>query len=214
MTFLAVVPSAVIAVRGFTDPTDIDLDVEVVELVASLLAALGPAVMALYLLWRDDRLEEAGFGRRSAGFIAGYGALGWVCCFIGILTVGIMLSILLLATGGDVESSSEPSYDVTAGTVIAGIAVALTAGIGEEIVFRAYAITRMAEAGYSSRAAMWAPWAVFTAVHLYQGPLALLIVGTVGAVLTWLYVWKRSVWPVMVTHFLYDATILLLVITA
>ena len=75
-------------------------------------------------------------------------------------------------------------------------------------MFRAYAITRMEEAGYG-RAAVWAPWAVFTVLHLYQGPVALLVIGAVAGIFVWLYRWKRSIWPVMVAHALYDLTILL-----
>jgi membrane protease YdiL (CAAX protease family) len=210
MAFLAVVPSFVLSLRGITDPTDIDLDIPVVELLAALLAALGPGAMALYLLWRDGMLRSAGFDRRPLGFVAGYGALGWVCCWTGLVTVGIVINAVILATGGDLtEPSDESSFELTVGTAAAGLALALVAGIGEEIVFRAYAITRMEEAGYG-RAAVWVPWAVFTVVHLYQGLVALLVIGVVGGVFTWLYLWKRSVWPVMVAHALYDIGILAL----
>lgn len=208
MAFLAVVPSFVISLQGITDPTDIDLEIPVVELIASLLAALGPAAMALYLLWRDGQLRAAGFDKRPLGFVAGYGALGWVCCWIGLVTIGIVVNAVILATGGDVtEPSGESTFELTVGTAVAGLALALVAGVGEEIVFRAYAITRMEEAGYG-RAAVWAPWAVFTVVHLYQGALALLVIGVVGGIFTWVYLWRRSVWPVMVAHALYDITIL------
>ena len=212
MAFLAAVPSFVIALQGLSDPQEIDLDIGVLELVATIMAALGPAVIALYLLWRDGRLTAAGFERRGLGFITGYGALGAVCCFIAILTIGLVINAITLATGGDIESSTDgETTDFTAGVVLAIIAIALVAGIGEEIVFRAYAISRMEEAGYG-RAAVYVPWAVFTVVHLYQGPLALLVIGAVGGVLVWLYRWQRSVYPVMVAHALYDLAILLLAV--
>lgn len=210
MAFLAAVPGLVIALRGFSDPAGIDLDIGVLELVASLLASLGPAAVAVYLLWRDGRLLDAGFERRRAGFIAGYGAIGFVCCFIGIITVTIVINSVLLATGGDPSAQTdETTFDLTVGTALAALALSLTAGVAEEVVFRAYAITRMEEAGYG-RAAIWAPWGVFVAEHLYQGPLALLYIGAVGGVFVWLYRWKRSIWPVMAAHALYDAAVLLL----
>ena len=210
MAFLAAVPSFVISLGGITDPESIDLDIGTLELVASLLASLGPAAIAAYLLWRDGRLHAAGFGRRSPGFILGYGALGTVCCFIAIITVGLVINTIILATGGDIEETNDvEAIELTAGVVVAIIAIALAAGIGEEIVFRAYAISRMEEAGFG-RAAVWAPWAVFTVIHLYQGPIALLVIGAVSAVFVWLYRWQRSVWPVMVAHALYDIGILLL----
>lgn len=214
MAFLAAVPSAVLALRGLDDPTSVDLEVPVVELVASLLAALGPAAMALYLLWRDGRLSAAGFDRKPAGFVAGYGALGAVCSFIAIVMVGIVLQIIVLVGGGDLDDiGGTESVDLSVGVALAGFAIALVAGVGEEIVYRAYAISRMEEAGYA-RAAIWLPWAVFTFEHLYQGPLALPVIGAVGAVFVWLYRWKRSIWPVMVAHALYDVMVLAVVISA
>lgn len=210
MLFLAAVPSFVLSLRGLTDPTGIDLDIGALELVASLLGALGPPVIALYLLWRDGRLRAAGFERRPFGFIAGYGALGWVCCLIGIVTAGMLINLVIVATGGE-PSDADPTntIDFTWATALVALAVALTAGVGEEIVFRAYAISRMEEAGYG-RAAVLLPWAVFTSLHLYQGPVALLVIGVVGGVFTWLYVWRRSIWPAMVAHALYDISVLLL----
>jgi membrane protease YdiL (CAAX protease family) len=209
MAFLAAVPSFVISLGGITDPESIDLEVGALELVASVLAALGPAAIASYLLWRDGQLQRA-FGRRGAGFIAGYGALGAVCCFIAVIAIAVVVNTIILSFGGELEEATDAeAVDLSAGVLVAILLIALAAGVGEEIVFRAYAISRMEEAGFG-RAAIWVPWGVFTVIHLYQGPIALLVIGAVGAVLVWLYRWQRSVWPVMVAHALYDIGILLL----
>ena len=213
MAFLAAAPSLVIGLRGITDPETVDLEVGVLELVATVVASLGPAVIASYLLWRDGQLARA-FGRRGAGFVAGYGALGAVCCFIAVLTVVLVVNTVILGFGGELEEASDgEALELTAGVVVAIIVIALTAGVGEEIVFRAYAISRMEEAGYG-RAAVWVPWAVFTSLHLYQGAIALLVIGAVAGVFVWLYRWQRSVWPVMVAHALYNVGILLLSVAA
>lgn len=214
MAFLSVAPSLALALEGISDPSSIDLEIGVVELLAALLAGLGPGAMALYLLWRDGRLEEAGFDRRPLGFVAGYGALGIVCCFIALYSVLVVVAIVVTAVGGDLDSvADEETFDLTVGTALAGVAIALSAGVGEEIVYRAYAITRMEEAGYA-RAAVWAPWALFTVVHLYQGPLAVIVIGAVAAVFTWLFRWKRSVWPVMVAHAGYDIVVIAFALVA
>ena len=209
MAFLAAVPGLVIGLEGISDPKTIDLELGALELVATVLASLGPAAIASYLLWRDGQLARA-FGRRGGGFIAGYGALGAVCCFIAVLTVVLVVNTIILSFGGELEQAADAeTLELTAGVVVAIIVIALSAGFGEEIVFRAYAISRMEEAGYG-RAATWAPWAVFTVMHLYQGPIALLVIGAVAAVFVWLYRWQRSVWPVMVAHALYNLGIFLL----
>jgi membrane protease YdiL (CAAX protease family) len=214
MAFLTSAPGLVLALRGAYDPTSVDLEVPVVELVAGLLAALGPAAIALYLLWRDQRLDDAGLGRRPAGFVAGYGALGGVCALLAYLMVAMLISIVWLIAGGDLTSvTDEETVDLTVRTALAGFAIAVTAGVGEEIVYRSYAITRMEEAGYG-RAAIVVPWAVFTLEHLYQGWIALPVIGAVSAVFVWLFRWKRSIWPVMVAHAVYDAVILLVALAA
>ena len=215
MAFAAAAPGVVIALRGLTDPTEIDLEISVVELVASLLAALGPAAIAVYLLWRDSRLEAAGSAAAARLHRRLRGARRGVC-MIALVGVGIVLNLVILMTGGDLEETVEDDEDaieLTVGTAAAGLAITLVAGVGEEIVYRAYAISRMEEAGYG-RASVWAPWALFTVQHLYQGPLALLVIGAIGAVFVWLYRWKRSIWPVMVAHAFYDGLILAVAFSA
>jgi membrane protease YdiL (CAAX protease family) len=210
--FLSAVPGLVLGLRGFTDPESVDTDIAVLDLIAAILAALGPAAVAVYLLWRDGRLSVAGFDRRPARFIAGYGAVGFVCAVIALLCVAIVAFTVLTAVGAEPDEESE-RLTITIGSVLAGIAIALVAGVGEEIVYRAYAITRFEELGWP-RAAVWVPWAVFTVQHLYQGPMAVLAVGAVAGVFVWLYRWQRSVWPVVVAHVLYDLFVLFVLATA
>ena len=83
--------------------------------------------------------------------------------------------------------------------------ISITAGITEEIVFRAYAITRLEELGWK-RAAFIVPGVVFTLLHLYQGVFAIVAhrcgdrrpsPGCTGG--------SGRFWPVMVAHALFDA---------
>lgn len=210
MLLLAGVPSFIVGLEGIGDPTTVTTDVGVLALLAAVASAAGLAVMAVYLLWRDGRLASSGFARRDPAFVAGYGALGWVACFLTLLLLAFVATAVYAAAGGDLEALGEGNEDVvalTAGSLVVAAVLSLTAGVTEEIVFRAYAITRLEELGWR-RAALVVPGAVFTLLHLYQGVLAVLFIGGITAVLTWLYRWRRSVWPVMVAHALYDATVL------
>jgi membrane protease YdiL (CAAX protease family) len=205
--------------RGIGDPSSVSTDISVVDLLTVLGTALAPGLIAVYLLWRDGRLRAAGFGRPRAGFVAGYGALGFVCCFLAVLTVGFAVVMFEVAIGHDPSPTEETTLHdedaavpLTFGSLAAAAALSLTAGLAEETVFRAYGTSRLEQAGLR-RTAVWAPWALFTLLHLYQGPIALLVIGALAAVLTWLYRWKRSVYPVMVAHALYDMTVFTLVAT-
>ena len=107
-----------------------------------------------------------------------------------------MLTTLLAAFGVEPAERDGEGVAFSVGSVVAGVLIALVAGVGEEIVYRAYAISRLEELGWV-RAAIWAPWAVFTVQHVYQGPIAILVIGAVAATFVWLYRWQRSVWPVI-----------------
>src|SRR5690606_38501172 len=115
--------------------------------------------------------------------------------------------------GGDVESLAERAAEeaeesggvaLSAASLAGAAVLSVTAGITEEIIFRAYAITRLQELGWR-RAAVVVPGVVFTLLHLYQGVWAIVLIGAVTAVFTALYVWKRSIWPVVIAHVLFDA---------
>jgi membrane protease YdiL (CAAX protease family) len=212
MLFATAGPGLVFGLRGLTDPERIDTDVSVIELAATLVAALGPAAIATYLLWRDRRLSAAGFDRRPLRWVAGYGALGGVCAVLALWSAAIVLAFLYAAAGNDPLEADPTDARYTVGSIVAGLLLAIVAGVGEEIVYRAYAISRLEELGWA-RTAIYAPWAVFTVQHLYQGPEAILIIGAVGGTFVWLYRWQRSVWPVIVAHALYDAFVLVLLAT-
>ncbi len=224
MAITVSLPGIIIGLRGFTDPTTVTTDVDVLELIAGLTAALGPAGIAAYLLWRDGRLQTAGFGRRRAGFVIGYGLLGVVCLFITVMSIGLVVG---LATGeiqdaieqqerGEevdaLPGDDDDGIEFTLPSMLVAAAIAVTAGVGEEVLYRAYAIARLEQLGLK-RGALLLPGALFAVGHLYQGPLALLVIGALTAVFTWLYRWKRSVYPVMLAHALYDFGIFLILAT-
>jgi membrane protease YdiL (CAAX protease family) len=212
MLFATAVPGLVLGLRGFTDPERIDTDIAVLDLIAAFFAALGPAAVAVYLLWRDGRLSVAGFDRRPVREVAGYGLLGGVCAVLALWSGAVVLTVLYAIVGADPAEPGSSDVTLTVGTVVAAILIAVAAGVGEEIVYRAYSITRLEELGWV-RTAIWAPWAVFTVQHLYQGPEAIVLIGAVAGTFVWLYRWQRSVWPVIVAHVLYDLFVLLLVAT-
>jgi membrane protease YdiL (CAAX protease family) len=206
MLLLAAIPSFIIGLEGINDPQTISTDLSGAEVLYLVTSAAGPAAMAVYLLWRDRRLGVAGFGRRSAGFIAGYGLLGLVVVYLSLFAAAMIAGNLYIAFGGDIDdlAGSDTEIDFTAASLIVAYVISITAGVTEEIVFRAYAITRLEELGWR-RAAFIVPGVVFTVLHLYQGVWAIALIGGVTVAFTWLYRWRRSIWPVIVAHALFDA---------
>ena len=206
MLVLAALPSFIIGLEGIDDPQSISTDLSTLEVLYLVASAAGPALMAVYLLWRDKRLGLAGFGRRSPGFVIGYGLLGLVCVYIALIGAVIVASNIYVAFGGDLDDlgGDAAEVDFTAASLVVAYVISLTAGVTEEVVFRAYAITRLEELGWK-RAAFIVPGLVFTLLHLYQGLFGAVLIGSVTVVFTWLYRWRRSIWPVMVAHALFDS---------
>lgn len=82
-------------------------------------------------------------------------------------------------------------------------ALGVTAGITEEIVFRAFLISVLALV-MPVWAAGVAALAVFVTCHAYQGPKGMLRILPVSVVLTVVYVVSGSLWPAILLHILTD----------
>ena len=161
LVLIAAVPGFIIGLDGIGDPQDRSSPTSaMLELLAMVAAAAAPAVLAYQLLWRDKRLGVAGFGRRPAGFIAGYGAPR---------PRGRLHRPLHRSDGGREhlrgarrrprpldDGPDDDGVALTAASLAVAYIISITAGITEEIVFRAYAITRLEELGWR-RAAFIVP---------------------------------------------------------
>jgi len=85
------------------------------------------------------------------------------------------------------------------------------AAIGEEVLFRGYAIERGCEVFGSLRIASTLSWLVFTFEHVSTwGWSHVLIAGFGGLLLTLLYVWRRNLWINIIAHFIVDGASVLL----
>jgi len=203
-------PNLVFGLSGISDPQTVQTDIPVTTLIASLLASLGPAAIAGYLLWRDGCLEAAGFATPRPLALLGQTGLAFVCAIGAAIGAGIIVTAILAATGHELNPvSNADKPEIGVGFALTALAISATAGISEEAVYRGYGITRMEQAGWP-RAAVVVPLLVWTAQHLYAGPVAVFVVGCVGIPFVWLFWWKRSVWPLMLGHACYDVLIFFL----
>jgi membrane protease YdiL (CAAX protease family) len=87
----------------------------------------------------------------------------------------------------------------------------IRAAVGEEVLFRGYAIERLQELTGSRTVAAVLSCAVFSLAHV--GPWGwshLLIAGFGGVMLTALYLWRRNLWVNIVAHFIVDGVAVLL----
>jgi uncharacterized protein len=84
------------------------------------------------------------------------------------------------------------------------------AAVGEEVVFRGYAIERLSELTGRRWLAAFVSCAIFALAHVSTwGWSHLIVAGAGGAMLTALYLWRRNLWINIVAHAIVDAVAVL-----
>jgi membrane protease YdiL (CAAX protease family) len=171
--------------------------------VTSMVAQWVLAIGCLLVVWRDGQsLTKIGFrlwGPLSATVIAG---------FIVTAILAAMVALILWLQHNrrwretDVLRAVLPE---TPREKTIFVAVAATAGFCEEMLYRGFAITRLALlTGGVWSAALMAVIA-FSAGHFYQGAIGVWRAGLLGIVLAVAFILTGSLVPGMIAHFLIDA---------
>jgi membrane protease YdiL (CAAX protease family) len=156
--------------------------------------ALAIVVLGIAVSSEDLSLPDVGF-RRPARIDIGY----IVGTSVAILLVYTLTPPLIESLGLPV-SEGGGLVDASAGIGVA-IAYAITIGVVEEVLYRGYPIERLLAYTDSPVVAGGLTWVVFTAVHLLHWPLgSLLQTSLVAAVLTVVYLRRRTLAPVVGAH--------------
>jgi CAAX amino terminal protease family. len=154
------------------------------------------AVIGVAVYGEERSFAEIGFRRPT------WGDLGY--------TLATVVAALLVFAGTDpvVEALGLPVAG-DAGKMSAGVGVgvalisAVTTGIVEEILFRGYPIERLVACTGSPLVAGGLTWGIFTVAHAAVWPVGnLLQVAAVAAVLTAVYLRRRTLFPVISAHIL------------
>jgi membrane protease YdiL (CAAX protease family) len=133
----------------------------------------------------------------------GAGVAGW------LLVILLMLAVVALiwALGGEELLPTEPPELVpwVAGLPLATrAAIALTAGVVEELFFRGLLQPRVGIALSS---------ALFVLAHLsYEQPFMLIGIAALSLVFAWLVAWRRTILPAIAAHAAFDLIQLLIVV--
>jgi uncharacterized protein len=129
------------------------------------------------------------------------------------VALGLAVPILTVATNRLLPLSKGGTVDTVAasGSAWLVLAVVLTASVTEELLFRAYPIERLAHLTGARWPGALLSLTAFVAFHLQGWHLGhvLGVVLPLGAVMTGLYLWRRNVLFVIITHFLLDLPIVL-----
>lgn len=124
---------------------------------------------------------------------------GIVLWFLAYLALGVVFGLVSLFQ----KELVEPAVKVHLSDLVI-VAVSILNALFEELLWLAYGVTALARR-IGLRRACIASIVLRTAVHVYEGPLAVLGVLPIGIVFTVYFARTRRVWPVIVAHALQDA---------
>jgi membrane protease YdiL (CAAX protease family) len=125
-----------------------------------------------------------------------------------IIVTAVAIILVYSVTPPLIEAIGLPTSEsggLVGGSTGIGVAIAyaVTIGIVEEILYRGYPIERLLSYTDSSLVAGGVTWLIFTAVHAINWPLgSLLQTSLVAAVLTVIYLRRRTLAPVVGAHVL------------
>ena len=80
----------------------------------------------------------------------------------------------------------------------------------EETIFRGFLLVRLSQLTGSRVAAVLISTAVFGSLHAYEGPVAMGMVSGLGLILCVIVLWRKSLVPAIVAHFLFNTGMMLM----
>ena len=175
----------------------LDLSLQLLD----MLAAIVPAVLALFLLVRSGQsLASIGLHRKR---LKSDGAIGaGLACLIGIPGLGLVIAAHALGLNAQIVAEDLPSiwwrYPVL-------VLSALQNGALEEIVVVGYLLTRLERIGWRPSRALLASSVLRGSYHLYQGFGGFLGNFVMGLIFGYFFQRTKRVVPLIVAHTLIDA---------
>ena len=133
----------------------------------------------------------------------GIGALAGIVILAGLVAI---YNVVLPAIGLDEQQQTRQLLAMPSWWLAISV---VRAAVGEELLFRGYALERLASLTGSRAVAGLVTCSVFTLEHIgFWGWGHLLIAGFGGAMLTLLYLWRRNLWVSILAHLIIDGVAL------
>lgn len=161
-------------------------------------------LLLLHVIYLERRpLSSLGIKPPSLANLA-QGVLGGILTLAGLAAIFLILFPILHV------SESRQLGQLTRTPVWWRVISVIRAAIGEEVLFRGYAISRLRALTGSLSWGAFLSWAIFSLEHVgVWGWGHLLIAGFGGATLTVLFLWKRNLWVSIVAHMIIDGAAVL-----
>jgi CAAX protease family protein len=175
-----------------------EIPIESGSLYGTLILELILALLLVPFLWaRGWRLSDCTDKPAGPDVVRGLGV--WLLGYIGYVLAWIVLGLLR----PEVMTGLRQMHFAGAVSWPAIAIVTLINPIFEEFLFLGYTVPALSRFGLGT--AGFASVAMRALVHVYQGPLALVAIAPVGVVFLYSYLARRSLWPAVVAHMIFDA---------
>jgi membrane protease YdiL (CAAX protease family) len=175
---------------------------DILDALADILNGILPALLVIVLLMRSPGGRSLGIGLdrlrlREMAQGAGFAAL------IGIPGLAFVYFARKLGLNAQLVVTDFPDVWYRIPILLLD---ALRDGVAEELVVCAYLLTRLRQLGWSNSRALAAESLLRGSYHLYQGYGGFVGNAIMGLVFGWFFQRTRRVWPLIIAHFLLDAT--------
>jgi membrane protease YdiL (CAAX protease family) len=174
---------------------------DILDQLASILAGLLPAFLAIVLLMRSPGGPGFGIGlgrlrTREIAQGCGFAAL------IGLPGLGLVYVARRLGLNAQIVVTNFPDVWYRVPTLILE---AFQQGFAEEVIVAAYVLTRLRQLGWTNPRALAAASVLRGSYHLYQGYGGFVGNAVMGLIFGWWFQRTRRVWPLVIAHFVIDA---------
>jgi membrane protease YdiL (CAAX protease family) len=170
---------------------------------ATILRDLALVSLIFYFLWRNgEPIRHLGWTFKNIWKDIGIGIGLFSPFYFGTS----LLEKGLQSVGFSAPATPLPSY-LTAEDIpqiLLAFLLASVVAVAEEIIFRGYLILRFRTLSKSTVAAVVLAAFIFSLGHGYEGSAGVITVGVIGALFGVIYLWRRSLVPTLVMHFLLD----------
>lgn len=162
------------------------------------------ALAAFVLVWvvRMERLPLCSIGLIKPT----WRTLGWGLAAAVVLIATVMLTFAVIAPALGLHQNMAATRAIVDVPLWLLITTPVVAGITEEIIYRGYAIERLAFLTKRRWLGGIVAGAAFMAVHTSWGGVQLILVAFATVILVGLYQWRRDLPCVMLAHILADLT--------
>jgi len=162
----------------------------------------GMILLTIAFIMRIDghQARTIGWTRRRWSANVGIGFGAYILFAISVAIGGILLKLLVHIDVDDSTAKEAIKDAFPPMTMAPMMAMMVFVSVWEEIAFRGFVLTRLHALFKHWWVSVLVGAMVFGSIHIYEGPLAVLVICAMGLIMGTLFVWRKSLVPGIVFH--------------